>query len=257
MVVANFDVAGMWDTNAASWARDVRSGKDSYRENFTFPAFASFLPSLEGLKIIDLGCGEGTNTGRIATMGARATGVDLSQRMIELAKESHRGDHRLDFRVASYTDLSCFRAGSFDAAISTLAFMDGNDVDRAMQEAHRIVKPGGFLAFSVLHPCTVTAFRAARDKSNLSGGDEYRYFDRRPFQEAWSLSTTGANDKPDLTVARFPRTLGDYLNAVANAGFVISRIDEPMPSLEACEIDPRLHTWRNYPFVLLVLATRP
>jgi len=76
------DVATHWNNNADQWASDVRSGYDVYRDHFTLPAFLDFLPSISGLDVIDFGCGEGSNTRRFASMGARMTGIDLSERMI-------------------------------------------------------------------------------------------------------------------------------------------------------------------------------
>jgi hypothetical protein len=54
------DVAKHWNENADRWPRDVRAGFDAYWNHFTFPAFLDVLPPLDGLNIIDFGCGEGT-----------------------------------------------------------------------------------------------------------------------------------------------------------------------------------------------------
>ncbi|WP_353640824.1 methyltransferase domain-containing protein [Mesorhizobium sp. WSM2239] len=82
------EVAARWNENANQWTRDVGDGYDVYRDRFTFPAFQDFLPPLGGLEIIDFGCGEGTNTRRLARMGARLTGVDISERLIDYARQA-------------------------------------------------------------------------------------------------------------------------------------------------------------------------
>jgi len=64
----------------------MRAGFDLYRELYTFPAFLDFMPPISGMDVIDLGCGEGTNTRRFARMGGRMTGIDLSQAMIAYAR---------------------------------------------------------------------------------------------------------------------------------------------------------------------------
>ena len=56
----------------------------------------------------------------------------------------------------SFSDLATFRAESFDAAISTMALMDGPDFPGAMREIARVLRPGGTLAYSILHPCFAT-----------------------------------------------------------------------------------------------------
>ena len=75
-------VAAAWDRNAALWTEEVRAGFDFYRELYTLPAFLDFMPSVAGQKVIDLGCGEGSNTRRFAQRGGIMTGIDLSPEMI-------------------------------------------------------------------------------------------------------------------------------------------------------------------------------
>jgi len=61
-----------------------------------------------------------------------------------------------------------------------------------------------------------------------------------------------------FAVPRFPRTMGDDLNAVASAGFVLTYIGEPQPSQAACKAVPRFTRWRNLgAFLLLIMARRP
>ena len=80
-------VAAHWDGNAVQWISDVQAGYDRFREAYTFPAFLDFLPDIAGREVIDLGCGEGSNTRRLAALGARMTGIDIAQRLIA---EAHR-----------------------------------------------------------------------------------------------------------------------------------------------------------------------
>ena len=80
-------VASAWNRNADRWTDDVRAGFDLYRELYTLPAFEAFMPRVEGRRVIDLSCGEGSNTRRFARLGARVTGVDLSYALIARARE--------------------------------------------------------------------------------------------------------------------------------------------------------------------------
>jgi 2-polyprenyl-3-methyl-5-hydroxy-6-metoxy-1,4-benzoquinol methylase len=98
------EVAARWNQNADQWTRDVREGYDVYRDFFTFPAFQQFLSSLDRLDVIDFGCGEGTNTRRLAQMGARMTGVDISERLIEHARQAEEvGPLGITYKVSSYS----------------------------------------------------------------------------------------------------------------------------------------------------------
>ena len=148
MALGEDHVAAAWDANAATWVEHVRAGYDLYREAFTMPAFLAFCPDLDGLRVIDLGCGEGHNTRALARRGAKMTGVDLSPRMIAAARASELAlPLGIAYQVGSFTRLEFCADVSFDGAVSTMALMDSPDFGAAARAAHRVLRPGG--GFSV------------------------------------------------------------------------------------------------------------
>ncbi|MER0240318.1 methyltransferase domain-containing protein [Fulvimarina sp. MAC8] len=260
--ITDAEVAKHWDGNADQWTHDVRSGFDVYRDWFTFPAFIEAMPPIDGLEIVDFGCGEGTNTRAFAKRGARVTGIDLSLRMIEHARQSEADDPLgIEYRTSSYSGHCGLPDASFDAVLSTMALMDGPDLSGAMQEAFRLLRPGGFIHFSVLHPCFITpGLGWERDAEGQAIGLRVaRYFDRSAFTERWRFGDRPQDeDVVPFAVPRFPRTMGDYLNALAAAGFTLTALHEPPPSEAACADVPRFARWRDFAaFVLIVTAKRP
>lgn len=256
-------VAVAWDGNARAWAEDVRAGHDRYREIYTWPAFLSFLPEIDGLEILDLGCGEGENARRLARAGARLTGIDLSAEMVAHARAAEASDPLgIAYDIGSFSDLSPYDEGSFDACISTMALMDGPDIQGAMRAAHRVLRPGGWIAFSVLHPCFMTPLlrwpsREYGHETHLEIGD---YFADAIDDEHWRFSKA-KRDEPAVTLFRVPRfahRLEDYLNAVTESGLMLERVGEPRPTEQMAEEFPWLRRYRRHaPMILMIRARRP
>lgn len=257
-------VAAAWDRNAETWAQEVRSGLDLYRELYTFPAYLGFMPPIAGKRVIDLGCGEGSNTRRFAKLGGFMTGVDLSGEMIERAREQEEQEPLgITYEIGSFSELAPFADGEFDVALSTMALMDGPDLPGALNAASRVLRPGGALCFSVLHPCFITpAIKWLADDTGAHLGLRVGcYFEKEPFVEYWRFSRRDKSeqklDTEPFKVPRFPRTLSDYINTVSEAGFRIMKVEEPRPSDEMARQHEWLNRWyKHAPLVLFVLAVK-
>lgn len=257
-------VAEAWNGNAQAWAEDVRAGHDRYRDVFTWPVFRSFLPKIPGAEILDLGCGEGENTRRLARDGARMTGIDLSEQMISEARMAETSDPLgIAYEIGSFSELAPFADAGFDGCVSTMALMDGPDLTGAMQSAHRVLRPGGWLAFSVLHPCFMMPMirwssKQYGQETHLEIGD---YFNDKKSDETWRFSKAeraGPVTTSLFRVPRFPHRLETYLNALAEAGLTLERVSEPRPTQEMADAHPWLIRFRRHaPIVLMIRARKP
>jgi ubiquinone/menaquinone biosynthesis C-methylase UbiE len=260
----NHEEAGRhWNANAEVWTRLARAGYDVYRDHLNTPAFFAMLPNVRGLSALDIGCGEGHNTRLLADRGARVTGIDIAERFIHYAMEAEAGEPRgIDYRVASAVDLP-FADASFDLATAFMSLMDIPATERVLAEAFRVVKPGGFLQFSISHPCFATPHR--RNLRNEQGityaievGDYFRAIDGEI--EEWIFGAAPAELRSGLrrfTTPRFTRPLGQWLNLVIDSGFVIERVEEPRPSDEAVRARPSLQDAQVVSYFLHVRARRP
>ncbi|CAN7741809.1 class I SAM-dependent methyltransferase [Variovorax sp. LjRoot84] len=147
------EVAKHWEANAEAWTRQVRRGRDVFCDALNSPAFFAMLPSVRGLHGLDVGCGEGANTRQLARLGARMVAIDVAPTFIRHAAELEKTEPLgVDYRLADAMALP-FEPSSFDFASAFMSLMDMPDPGRALREVSRVLRPGGFLQFSILRPC--------------------------------------------------------------------------------------------------------
>jgi ubiquinone/menaquinone biosynthesis C-methylase UbiE len=106
------------------------------------------LGDVRGQRLLDLGCGSGSNTVHLCLRGARVTAVDISEALLRLARQRlTANDISRDavFAIASAHDLP-FASGSIDVVFG-IAILHHLDLQRAAAEVHRILKPGGRAIF--------------------------------------------------------------------------------------------------------------
>jgi SAM-dependent methyltransferase len=256
------EVASYWESNAEAWTVLSRRGYDVYRDLVNTPAFLAFLPGVNGLHGIDVGCGEGHNTRAVARLGARMTGVDIAPTFVKNARdEEARVPLGIDYQVASGNALP-FADEVFDFATATMSLMDMSDVSGALREAWRVVCRGGFLQFSILHPCFVPDRRVAHRGADggVRGVEIAGYYDSEQGQiEEWIFGAAPVQEASAFApfrIPRFQRTLSDWLNGVTEAGFEIEALSEPRPDEATVAAHPRLDHTRVAPFFLHVRARK-
>jgi len=256
-------VAAHWENNAETWTRASRAGYDIYRDALNTPAFLAMLPPVEGKTGLDLGCGEGTNTRKLAERGARLTGVDIAPTFIRHARDAEVGQPLgIDYQVADALALP-FENGSFDFVTAFMSLMDMPDQEKALHEVYRVLSPGGFLQFSILHPCFVPPHRnTLRDKDGVCYAVEIaEYFnDVGGRLDSWMFSAMPVEERAGLdrfTIPRFHRTLSAWVAMIRGAGLVIQELAEPMASEAVARAHPTVADTRVTPLFLHVRADKP
>lgn len=104
------------------------------------------LAAREGERVLDVGCGPGFYLEQLApAVGPRGklAGIDSSEEMVELARRRCAAIPNVELLVASAGDRLPFPDGEFDAAISVQVLEFVAEIDRALAELHRAVRPGG------------------------------------------------------------------------------------------------------------------
>src|SRR5947209_4508041 len=123
-----------------------RCSRQYMREFFFTPMVEGI--QLCGMRVLDAMCGSGPTVGFLLEAGATVTGLDISSRVIEDFREKWPG--------CEAVEASIFGSSIGDASFDCVTIIGGlhhlhPHLDEAMDELHRILKPGGYLCFSEPH----------------------------------------------------------------------------------------------------------
>ncbi|WP_412066541.1 class I SAM-dependent methyltransferase [Rhizobium sp. SYY.PMSO] len=257
------DVAAHWESNAETWTIYSRAGYDKYRDALNTPAFLEMLPPVAGLEGLDLGCGEGTNTRAVARLGARMTGLDIAPTFVRHAREMEaREPLGIDYVLGDGQSID-FPDASFDFVTAFMSLMDMADQQSVLKGIERVLRPRGFLQFSILHPCFVPPTRKnIRNEAGEAVAVQIAdYFDETDGRiERWLFSAIPAEERAGLTpfsIPRFHRTLTSWVSMIVGAGLAIEAFGEPMATSEMALTEPVVADTRIAPIFLHVRARKP
>ena len=221
------------------------------------------LPDVRGLAGLDIGCGEGHNTRLLADRGARMTALDVSRVFIgHAADEERRARRHIRYLHASAAAVP-FRDAALDFATGFMSFSDIPAVGGVLSEVFRALRPGGFLQFSIEHPCFVPAHRRhLRDAEGRTYAFEVgQYFTRLEGEiSEWVFSAAPPHLRAGVRpfrIPRFTRTLGEWINLLIDTGFTIERCVEPRPSDETVASYPKLQDAQVVAYFLLLRVRKP
>ena len=225
-----------WNENAEAWTKLARAGYDVYRDHLNTPAFLAALPPVAGLRGLDIGCGEGHNTRLVARKGAGLTGLDISEIFIKHARaEEVRAPLGITYHHASAVELP-YKDAEFDFATAFMSLMDIPETEQVLAETFRVIRPGGFLQFSILHPCFNPPHRRnCRDEESRTYAIEVGdyFLAARGQIDEWTFAIAPDSVRarlPKFRVPRFHRPVSEWINLLVAAGFVIEWLGEPRPA---------------------------
>ncbi|HSJ55441.1 MAG TPA: class I SAM-dependent methyltransferase [Anaerolineae bacterium] len=153
---ANDETRAVWNENAAFWDERMGEGND-FVKMLVWPATLRLLAVQPNERVLDVACGNGLSSRRLAALGARVVACDFSTEMIAHARErTVEHAEQLAYRVVDATDEAALLAlgeGSFHAALCQMALFDMAEIRPLMRALTRLLRPNGRFVFSVIHPC--------------------------------------------------------------------------------------------------------
>ena len=157
-----------WE-KAALWYDDLlESGDGTYQSDLILPNVLRLLELKKGEKVLDLRCGQGFFSREFYKAGADVSGIDLSPKLISLAKE--KSSTAIKFGVSSADSLPFFSEASFETVVCVLAIQNMKNVAGVLREVSRVLKTNARLLIVMNHP----SFRVP--KRSAWGYDEAKKF---------------------------------------------------------------------------------
>lgn len=253
-----------WERKAAFWDEAMGEG-NAFQRILVGPATERLLAVRQGERVLDVACGNGVFSRRLAELGASVVATDFSEKFVELArartKRTGYGD-AVECLVADATDeerMLALGEGHFDATVCNMALMDMPAIDPLMRVLRRLLKPESRFIFSVQHPAfNSNAVRLVLEEEDREG----------TLVETYSVKVTDYMHVPPGKGAGMPgepaphpyfhRSLSELFGACFRAGFVVDGVEEPCfpKPQEGPQPKPRPLSWENFVGIPPVLVAR-
>lgn len=205
-----------WDSSAPAWIESMGERGDWGREHVLDPVMMARVTAGRFRKALDVGCGEGRFCRMLHAAGVKATGIDPTVRLLEVARQRDPCGH---YRLGRAEQLE-FANASFDLVVSYITLIDIPDFRTAICEMARVLKPGGSLLMANLTGFTSAC--AARGWVKDADGQYLHYpvdhyLDEFSFWLEWS----------GISIENWHRPLAAYMNAFMENGLTLKFFAEP------------------------------
>jgi 2-polyprenyl-3-methyl-5-hydroxy-6-metoxy-1,4-benzoquinol methylase len=148
-----------WNENADKFDAQVGDDGDAFRKNLIFPATLRLLDPQAGERILDVACGNGNFSRKLAGVGCEVVAFDYSTTLIAHAKKYKSAEH-IAYSVCDATNYAAVKAlvdrKPFDKAVCNMALMDIPDIEPLFRAVYEMLMPDGVFVFSLTHPCFIS-----------------------------------------------------------------------------------------------------
>jgi SAM-dependent methyltransferase len=212
-----------WGEIAQEYAVAYTHDADSYHAAVILPNLLRLVDPKKGMRILEVGCGDGYFASAFAEEGAEVTGSDIAPEMIKKAKERNP---LITWHAASADALTFAKDASYDCVVIVLAIQNIENLAGAISEASRVLTPEGSMFMVLNHP----AFRIPKHTYwgwDESVGLQYRRVDSYLSESREKIDMDpGKIDQYKRITVSFHRPLQVYMKALAKYGFCILGLEE-------------------------------
>ena len=233
-----------WEQHAGWWQEAFTDGADPEYEEQVLPIAREHLAG--SARVLEVGTGEGQVARAASALGAElVVGIDPSR--AQVTEAARRGGGPLILRAAA-AGLP-FGPSSFDTVVACLVFEHVEAVDDAIAEVARVLAPGGRFLMFLNHPLLQTPGSGWIDDQIL--GEQY-----------WRVGNYLHEDlapeevAPGVVLPFVHRPLSRYVNAMAEQGMLVERMEEPAPPPGFLALTPEYAEAAAIPRLLFLRARR-
>lgn len=227
------DTRGPWDAKAAYWDERMGEGNAFHRE-LVGPTAERLLRIRPDETVLDVACGNGQFSRRLASLGARVLAADFSAAFLDRARVRAAGQpwaDRIEHVQLDVTDeaaLAALGAARFDAVVCLMALMDIADIGPLANCLPRLLRPGGRFVFVSAHPSFNSSYVRMSVEEEDRAGElvTTRWLSVRGYLTPFADRGMGMPGEP-VSHWYFHRSLSDLLRPFLDAGLVLDALAEP------------------------------
>lgn len=206
-----------WEASAQAWIDTMGTDGDWGRRHVLDRPMLDRISGRGFSTALDLGCGEGRFCRMMQPLGIRTVGIDPTQALVAQAQQL---DPKGDYRVGRAEALDLPDAG-FDLVVSYLSLVDIEDLDAALAEVHRVLRPGGCFLFANLQGFNTAAVGQgwSREPDGSRRFSIDHYLETRSTWISWN----------GIHIQNWHRPLSSYMSGLLDTGFRLVHFSEPEP----------------------------
>jgi len=255
-----------WESNAAFWDGRMAEG-NSFFKLLIWPAVERMLPvhPVDGqpMRILDVACGNGITTRKLAALGAQVLGIDFAAEMLHHAQQ--RGlpagaPGSLEYHLLDATNEAALLAlgeQAFDAALCNMALFDMAEIHPLFRALARLLKPAAPFVFSIVHPSFNSArFVKVMEEEDLGDEIATQYAIKVYTYMTAAVHPGVAMRGQPKAQPYFHRPLQAILAAGFEAGFVLDALEERAYPPDAAQHNDPLIWGPNFSEIPPVMVAR-